>query len=400
MKILLTTHHLKDFAGSELNTYDLALQLRAMGHKLTIATFQYQDPIRSLFEKEKLDVVNLLEKKLSNKKYDLIWAQHFIVLNYVLFVEGVSAPKVVYRSLSNYEPLEYPPSYTKELSLCLAISKENKDFLLKEGFEKSKIVIFPNSVREEFFTNKQKANKEKITSIMIASNHIPTELLKAVNLLRKKRIKVDIYGLGHKFEHITPSLLGKYDVVVSIGRTVQYALAMGKPIFCYDRFGGPGYITNKNFEAAEKYNFSGRGFDRIMDHSEITSEIINNYSKAIKYSKGLKDVCQDKFSLQRNASQIFNRLEKSGSNVDLLAIKKQLTGIHKITEIYASELRRSIERDKYIQKKEQDISEFKVRIKRQEKAIKDQSKIINQLKERIASTIEGRIINLKRKVFN
>ena len=77
-----------------------------------------------------------------------------------------------------------------------------------------------------------------------------------------------------------------------------------------------------------------------------------------------------------------------------------ITSMDKITEIYASELRRSIERDKYIQKKEQDISEFKVRIKRQEKAIKDQSKIINQLKERIASTIEGRIINLKRKVFN
>jgi hypothetical protein len=68
-----------------------------------------------------------------------------------------------------------------------------------------------------------------------------------------------IDAIGSEKPAITSAeLLDHYDCVISIGKTVQYCLVQGIPVFLYDRFGGPGYLNESNYELAEYYNFSGR----------------------------------------------------------------------------------------------------------------------------------------------
>ena len=61
------------------------------------------------------------------------------------------------------------------------------------------------------------------------------------------------------------------DAVVTIGHTVQKALSRGVPAFCYDHYGGPGYILPGNAEQAADDTFSGRG-SSIRGGAEIAED--------------------------------------------------------------------------------------------------------------------------------
>jgi hypothetical protein len=86
--------------------------------------------------------------------------------------------------------------------------------------------------------------------------------------------------LGATVRRVTPELIHEHDAVVSIGKTVQYALAAGVPVFCYDHFGGPGWLNDGNVEAAARHNFSGRGFTARDSASELVEEIGDGYRAA------------------------------------------------------------------------------------------------------------------------
>ena len=58
-----------------------------------------------------------------------------------------------------------------------------------------------------------------------------------------------IDAIGSEKPAITSAeLLDHYDCVISIGKTVQYCLVQGIPVFLYDRFGGPGYLNESNYD--------------------------------------------------------------------------------------------------------------------------------------------------------
>ena len=73
--------------------------------------------------------------------------------------------------------------------------------------------------------------------------------------------------------------LQQYDLVITIGRTVPRCLAMGVPVYVYDYLGGPGYLTESNFNLAERNNFSGRGFQKKTS-DELFEEIRGGYDPA------------------------------------------------------------------------------------------------------------------------
>ncbi len=56
---------------------------------------------------------------------------------------------------------------------------------------------------------------------------------------------------------------------------------MGKPIYIYDHFKGPGYLTETNFEAAALNNFSGRGFEeQEKTAEELVDDLLEHYRSA------------------------------------------------------------------------------------------------------------------------
>jgi len=79
---------------------------------------------------------------------------------------------------------------------------------------------------------------------------------------------------------------------------VQYCLLSQTPVYVYDHFGGPGYLTDENYTMAKHYNFSGRGFTKKTDR-QIVKEIKADFSQNQKFlAENYEDFLAD-FSLEQ-----------------------------------------------------------------------------------------------------
>lgn len=346
IKVLTTNHYLTNFSGSELATFYISKELKELGCEVTVAALSCGSPLRELFEAEGINIVNLLKEKLTCKNFDLIWAHHTPVLQNCLFESNITAKTIIFSSMSPFEPLEAPPVYANMLSLCLANSFETKDKLVEEGVYHNKIHIFNNSVDDFFFTNFIKLENKKLKKLCIISNHVPSELIELTHILKENNVDYDIYGMGHKFEHITPVLLKNYDAIITIGRSVQYGLAMGIPVYCYDRFGGPGYINSNNINISEYYNFSGRCCNRKLSAEEIYKELVSKYRAALLECEKLHLLAFERYSLRNNILCALDKAFKKPVNLDI--IKKHYNMNKRIYEYYEKELRNDEIKDNII----------------------------------------------------
>ncbi len=305
--ILLTTHSLVDFAGAELNILSIAKQLIDLNYQVEIATFQYSYPIKKDFEESNLNVKNVLIENLELNHYDLIWSQHAPVLEKLLFEKKITADKIVYSSLSPFEPMEAPPIFIDKLTLCLANSEETKEQLIKDGVDDSNVMVFPNFASKEFYEHRV-IRSSSCKKICVVSNHIPDEVLTSVEKLLDLGFAVDIYGLGHKQVKVTPTVLSNYDAVITIGKTVQYSMIMGIPVFCYDIHGGPGWLNEENYNLAKYYNFSGRGFNNKFTSDEIVHKMLANYQNLLLDVDIIKHKAREEFDLLKNLNNILEML--------------------------------------------------------------------------------------------
>src|SRR5690606_10041367 len=138
----------------------------------------------------------------------------------------------------------------------------------------------PNCITREWESHGLRRLPAAPRKLAVVSNHVPAEVMAGISRLQDAGVQVVIHGHGHDARRVSPALLADVDVVLTIGRTTQAALSQGIPVYCYDRFGGPGYITTGNFERAAFYNFSGRCCRRQLDAVSIADELLAGFSAA------------------------------------------------------------------------------------------------------------------------
>ena len=316
-KILITNHFLKEFSGSEIAVYDVAKEFITLGFKVTLGSFTFVSPLKDLFDELDCNFIDLNKIDDSyDDKFDIIWAQHFTTIDKILLETKISSNFIIYSSLSPYEALESPPLSSQKINLFLANSFETRDKLLDMGLSSESIYILPNPVSDDFFRININS-LDKLERIAIVSNHIPDEIRKAISYLKNDNIDVVLYGIEGVFELITPNILEQYDAVITIGRTVQYCLSMGIPVYCYDRFGGCGWITSTNIEEASKFNFSGRCTNRKLNVNEIIKEIKENFNIAKSNIDSNRKFAEENYKLKYHLSYILNYINSSSVNYNI-----------------------------------------------------------------------------------
>lgn len=309
--VLITNIRLKDFAGSEINCLTLAKTFRAMGYNVEVATLVYDYPIRENFEKENIPVTVIPNEKLPRQHYDIMWLHHAILANHILFTEKITSDKIICSCLSPFEPYEGFPPFAADATLCLANSHETRQQLIEEGFPEEKIIVFPNYVDDSWLAHPVKSNlPNSPQKIAVVSNHVAPELLHATEILKEKGVAVDIFGIGYTFKLVTPELLYQYDLVITIGKTVQYAIAMKLPVFCYDIHGGPGYIAEESLEKTAYFNFSGRGFSH-MTADELAESILSGYKQGVNSTQILRDYLCKNFLLEKNLQNVLRIINET-----------------------------------------------------------------------------------------
>lgn len=244
MKILLTNRELVSLGGSELVTVELAEELMRQGHDVLV----YSPRIGGKLDVSHLDTT---DKRPDTNAFDLLWIHHNLLIHDLGFRRRMSQ-RIVFNHMSSWVPLEWPrlPGYEMQIAdLILANSAETRDKLESIGLDR--VHLFQNPAPIAF----DRVHEASEYALLI-SNHRPRELIEAASGLD---IPVRLIGTGCEEIRVTPDLLSRAAFVAASGKSVQYAMRAGVPVFVYDQFKGCGWSAMMN----EYHNFSGRGVEAV-----------------------------------------------------------------------------------------------------------------------------------------
>jgi hypothetical protein len=298
-RALILTNRLTSFTGSEIVAVEVAETLYKLGYQVTMHCNLTSERFKKSIKAPAL--VSDGESFPNIFDYDFVWAQHSML---ALCLDAHTIPVtsktiIISAHLSPYEPFELAGIRIAESigATFLANSEETAKTLLNAGIEKEKIVNFHNA-GPAGFGETTASPTDSVKRILLVSNHIPEEVWQAAEFLKRKGVKISVIGKAGKTKRVEPRDLEPVNGVITIGKTCQYAMKCGVPVYCYDRFGGPGWINKSNFDNAEKMNFSGRCTPLKKNGKTIAKEILENYSEALSFSKEIRTIAQKKYSLE------------------------------------------------------------------------------------------------------
>lgn len=315
MKILFTAIFLDGFHGSVIHIKELAeyyIHSKKDQFQVEVATLFVAPEVYLFYQKSGIKVT-LIQEINTNIKYDIVFAYHFPTIDNLLR-RGLKCEKLVLNSLSSFELLEIFPSYWNEASLLVVMSEETRQtHHQKYNIPLEKMLVFENSIPDIYIDYKSSKEHPKRTPkrIAVVSNHVPPEMRQMAQIAPSE-LAIDFFGIGQKnYTPIEPEILDRYDIIISIGKTVQYAIGLGIPAFEYDHFGGNGYITLSNFDHEATYNFSGRPQRRKLSPHDLLDEITSGYPEAYKQSSQLKEIGISRFLLSSKADNLIESVKNS-----------------------------------------------------------------------------------------
>ena len=152
-------------------------------------------------------------------------------------------------------------------------------------------------------------------------------------------LTVDFIDQGQRTVYVDETVLPAYDLVVSIGKTVPYALAQRVPVYYNDHFGGPGYLDAHNFERARHGNFCGRAFWRTLNAAELYADIKAGHAAATGAPLDfLQARARSLFSLETNLERMCAELA-SMPETDLDALRRRHALAGRLNDVYMDSLR-------------------------------------------------------------
>lgn len=302
--VLITNQFIAARTGSELHALTLARLFEGAGWDVTCFTLLYGYPLQGEFEAAGIRVITLGSEELLANHYDVLFAQHRLAAEHVWNIGRISFGKVIVSVLGYLADAEQPPSFWQEADGFVFVSEETRDHVRAEySLEGVPEMVFPNYAPAEYFDVTRKLPPSPQT-VCALSNHPPQELRELVAYARDRNVQIDLFGYETTSVEVTPGLIAGYDAVISIGRTAQPCLATGVPFYCYDQFGGPGYITPDNLSRHAYNNFSGRSEQTKRDAAALFSDLIAGYPEAASCAQRLRDIARDAYDLDA----LFGRL--------------------------------------------------------------------------------------------
>ena len=321
MRVLITTNHLRNFAGSEIVSFELIEYFLERDWIVDVYTHDLGDPL--LGEIQKLPSWGRLTLHVANldeefaEEYDLIWVQHSILppgLLRRLETDGVGAP-LVWHHLSSFMDVELPRHAALENQLAavsMGMSPTTLERLGEFGIPADKLVLFDNPAPDAFADYSGPA-VTGLHKLLVVSNHAPAEVREAMEILTGQGVEVTFLGVDDRPVRITPEVIAGFDAVLTIGKTVPYALSMGIPVYVYDHFGGPGWLDADNLEPAAHDSFSGRKEARQASATRIAGEIVEGFEPALEFVRDQRPVHAERWRLSRRITELLEDARVAGA---------------------------------------------------------------------------------------
>lgn len=314
-KVLITQAHLHYYAGSEIVTLELAEHFSMLGAEVVIASYAFGEPIsREFAELNRVTIFEFDDQRLTDnlnaRLPDIAWIHHSLIPRVVL--DRAAEITFVFHHMSSILPAEYTLDASVETTLASLVLFESPRSMelhletgLYEGFPAERIQVFGNPAPAEYAVAVRPGPRPR--RLVVVSNHIPAEVAAA---LRSLAVDFDVILIGNQKElganplRVTPDLISDAGAVITIGKTVQYSIAAGVPVYLYDHFGGVGWLTHENFEDARHHNFSGR-YSSTKSADEIVTEIRTGFQHMEQKAEELRVAELRRIDLARRMEDVF-----------------------------------------------------------------------------------------------
>lgn len=312
------------YSGSEVVTLEIAEAFASTGADVTVVTWSSSETMRK--ETSRIPGCRLIDLKSHESATaiealgpDLIWSHQGFVPPPLIDLPS----RFVFAHLSSFNAFEFPfaPQIERELAdRVYFVSDEARDVHLDTGIytgiADSVFRVLGNPAPRSFHevAGHNEPASDDLRSLVVVSNHIPDEMVEAIRLLRSSGVSVEVIGaansrLDTSQKRVTADLISQFDAVMTIGKTVQYSLCAGRPVYCYDYFGGPGWLTEGNIARAKYHNFSGRGFVSLPTQT-IVEQLLTGYASARQFVDEHRSEFRNDFSYDRILSDVSEILSR------------------------------------------------------------------------------------------
>lgn len=308
-RLLLCQIGFRDAAGSEIVSLELLEWFVRRGWAVDVFTAAFGEPIANEVADHiaagRVRIIPLGEDAgIRADDYALIWVNHAFLPRSL--VEGMrdaplTAP-MIWHHMSSFQALGLPLLADAEealASMVVSVSPETQAAVEAFGLEGHRIELFDNPAPDEFVQFEGRRPGPALESLLVVSNHPPAEVSAAMELLRARGVRVAVAGMPGEYARLRPAAIAEHDAVLTIGKTTQYALVMGVPVYSYDHFGGGGWITADTLERERQGNFSGRPARRRLDADQLAEEVLAGYTDARAFAADYRPTAIARWSLTR-----------------------------------------------------------------------------------------------------
>lgn len=292
LKILLGNNTLSLLAGSETWTYTLALQLKAMGHKVScfagelgiISDKLSLAGIRSFKEMSSSNVkpFSIVLEEEVDYNYDVIISNHHHIVEYLRrqFPKTpiISTIHGIIHVVGDKEIAPEHPALSSGVNQFISVSEEIQQ-KLRNDYNVDSLIVRNFFDLKKFSFIEAPALKPRQFLINTNYNSKDDKEIKAIRDAAKiMGVKVAAVGMNFSQSFDLDGILKESDVVFGMGRSVLEGVAAGRLGIVHGRWGTGGVICESNIEAIRYCNFSGRNSSNgyVSSPQEIV-EMVEKY---------------------------------------------------------------------------------------------------------------------------
>lgn len=316
-RVLITTNKLVDFTESEVTTLELVEQFLTDGWHVDVYTHSFLGDMIGAFEPLRQNprlTISANADTLFANEYDLLWIQYSIFTKSLLARLKTSGmqTQIVFNHMSELDGMALPIDIAAENRLAdriLVGSLACKEALCARGIDATKITVFDNPAPHYFTRNARHASPEPtLKRVLVLSHPLPPALRQVSDILAISGIQCTyLEDVGENLR-ITPDLLSAHDVVITVGKAVQYCLSLGVVPYIYGENGGEGYLNENTFPTAAHNSFSGQNSKRTLTAQDIVADVLDGYHAAHGYVVKQQPDFAQHWSLKRQLDALLSSL--------------------------------------------------------------------------------------------
>lgn len=268
MEIVIATHALDAYGGTETYVLTAASALEHLGHAVTLHAprlGRVADDARAAGLRVAVREAELPER------CDAVLANTADVA-YDLAARYPAVP-LVYVCHSEIFELQVPPQLPGTCSALVTLCDRMRDWVLGLA-ERPEVVRLRQPVDLRRFHPHGAARERPRRALMLGNYVRGGRRAMVESVCAELGIEAVFVGIGTEQTARPEDAIWDADIVMGKARVILEAMACGRAAYVFDYVGGDGWVTGESYSRLEADNFGGRATDAVVDRDRLRADLL------------------------------------------------------------------------------------------------------------------------------